>query len=122
MLVEGLPDKLDIGIGERGAQWLRALKALRFNGAADGVGMNAEFVGDGADRPMLGVKTAANFDAGFWGDHQWNSLSFWNGRERIDETSAAAADSAAQPQTGPFFRLCRDLGVTWCCAKRPTPG
>ena len=122
MLVQGLPDELDIGIGERGAQWLRALKTLRFNGGADGVGMNAQFMGDGADRPMLGVKVAANFDAGFWRDHQWNSLSFWNGRERIDETSAAAAEPAAQPQTGPFFRLARELGLDWRGAKRPTPG
>ena len=120
MLVQSLPDELDMGIGEQRTQWLRALKALRLNGAAHGVGMNAQFTGDGADLPMLGVKVAANFDAGFWGNHQWNSLSSGNGWKRIDVTPAAAAEPAAQPQAGPFFRLEREPGLDWCCAKRST--
>ena len=36
--------------------------------------MNAQFAGNGADLPMLGVKVAANLRAGFRTDHEMDHL------------------------------------------------
>ena len=40
-------------------------KRSRLNGVANGIGVNAQFTGDGADLPMLGIKIAANLRRGF---------------------------------------------------------
>ena len=45
------------------------MEAVGLNGVADGIRMNAQFSGDGADLPMLGLKVTANLDVGFWADH-----------------------------------------------------
>ena len=48
--------------------------SVRLDGVANGVGMNAQFAGNGADFPMLGVKVAANLRAGFRADHERTHL------------------------------------------------
>ena len=52
-----------------------ALKRSALDGVAHGIGMDAQFAGDGADFPMLGVKVAANLSAGFRTDHADRSPS-----------------------------------------------
>jgi hypothetical protein len=71
------------------------METVGFNGVANRIGVDAEFSGDGADFPMLGVKVTADLNVGFWIDHLVSSGSrnWW---ERIDETAAPAADGAAQ--------------------------
>ncbi len=71
MLVQGLADELQIGIGEGGAQGRAAVEALGLNGVANGIGVHAQFAGDGADFPMLGVKVAANLSTRFWTNHRF---------------------------------------------------
>ncbi len=68
MLVQGLPDERQIRVGHRGPQGLR-VETLRLDGVAHGVRMHAQFTGDGADLPMLGIKIAANLRADFRTDH-----------------------------------------------------
>ena len=97
MLVQGLANELQVGIDDRTAAAAeRALKRSRLDGVAHGVGMHAQFTGDGADFPMLGIKVAANLRAGFGTDHEIGSPSSWNAWKRINEAAAAAADPAAQ--------------------------
>src|SRR5258708_40217850 len=52
--------------------------------------MHAQFMGDGADLPMLGVKVAANLRADFGTDHGFGSPSSWNAWKRIHELPSAA--------------------------------
>ena len=47
------------------------MEAVGFNGFANGIRVNAQFAGDGADLPMLGVKITANLDVRFWIDHRF---------------------------------------------------
>jgi hypothetical protein len=54
------------GGARRGYAWDSAPAA---QSVFDGVGMQAERGGDGADLPMLGIKEAANFSDGFRRDH-----------------------------------------------------
>ena len=49
MLAEGLANKLHGRIGNRGAYRLSAVEAVRFDGIANGIGMNAEFSCNRAD-------------------------------------------------------------------------
>ena len=51
-------------------QWLSAVESFCLDGVAHGVGMYAQFAGDRADLPMLGVKVAANLRVGFRADHE----------------------------------------------------
>src|SRR5207247_9596380 len=102
MLVQGLSDERQIRVGHGGAQWLR-VETLRFNGVAHGVRMHAQFTGDRADLPMLGVKVAANLRADFGTDHEI-SPSSWNARKRIYEAAPAATDPATHPNARASFR------------------
>ena len=65
---------------------------------ANSIGMDAKFLGNGADLPMFGVETMTNLHAGFWADHRgsYNRVEFG---KRIDET-ATASTPAAQPRNG----------------------
>jgi len=63
--VQGLADERQVGIGEAGAQGLRAVEAVGLNGGADGVGMDAKLLGNGANLPMFGVKPNDGFVRGF---------------------------------------------------------
>jgi len=63
--VQGLADERQVGIGAAGAQGLRAVEALGLNGGADGIGMDAEFLGNGANLPMFGVEPMTDLYAGF---------------------------------------------------------
>ena len=69
MLGQYLPNELHIGIGDTGTQRLGAVEVVRFDGIANGIGMNAEFSGNGADFPVLGIKITANLYVGFRADH-----------------------------------------------------
>lgn len=69
MLFEGLADERQIGLGEGCAHGRRAAETLAFDGMADGIGMNLEFGGDGADSPMLGKEVTSDQGAGFRADH-----------------------------------------------------
>jgi hypothetical protein len=87
----------------------------------DSIGVNAQFSGDGADFPMLGVKVAADLHTGFWIDHLGRSSARRNPWEGIDETAAAATDGAAQPVTSADFRpsshyryCLRHPTTVWC--------
>ena len=55
-MVQALADERQVGIGEAAAQGLRAVKAVGLNGRADGIGMDAKFLGNGANLPMFGVE------------------------------------------------------------------
>ena len=49
MLIQNLPNELDVRIDDGRAQWLRAAETLGLDGVAHCVGMHAHFAGDGAD-------------------------------------------------------------------------
>ena len=73
MLIQSLANELQVGIDDRRTQLLAAMEAVGLNGVAHGIGVNAQFTGDGADFPMLGVKIAANLDARFWRNHRFRN-------------------------------------------------
>ena len=98
MLVEGVADKLDVGIDDRRSQRFGTIEAFAFYRVANSIGVDAQFTGDGADFPVFGVKVAADLRADFRTDHAMGSPSAWNAWEGIDEASGAAANPAAQPQ------------------------
>jgi hypothetical protein len=79
------------------------MEAVGFNGVSNGIRVNTQFSGDGADFPMLGVKVTANLNVGFWIDHLGSSYGSWNSWERIDETATPAADDAAQERARRLF-------------------
>ena len=64
MLLQSQANEPEVGIGDRRPQRLRALEALALDGVAYGVGMDAQFRGNGADFPMFGVKVASNLRTG----------------------------------------------------------
>jgi hypothetical protein len=106
MLVQGLPDERQIRVGLGGPQGLR-VETLRFNGVAHGVRMHAQFTGDRADLPMLGVKVAANLRSDVGTDHEM-SPSSWNAWKRIHEATPAATDPATHPNARASFRPMRE--------------
>ena len=69
MLAEGLAHELHVRVRDTGAQRLSAVEAVRLDGIANGIGMNAEFSCNGADFPVLGVKITANLYVSFRADH-----------------------------------------------------
>ena len=69
MLVQRLTYELYIGVCDAGTHRLSTIETIRFDGIADGIGVNVEFAGNGADFPVLGVKITANLHAGFRADH-----------------------------------------------------
>src|SRR3989442_1098153 len=58
MLLQGQTNEPDVGIGDGGAQRLRAFETLTFDGVAHRVRMDVQLRGNGADLPMFGVKVA----------------------------------------------------------------
>src|SRR3954447_24202029 len=58
MLFQNEANKSDVGIGDGRAQRRRALETLALDGVAYGVGVDAQFRGNGAYFPMFGVKVA----------------------------------------------------------------
>jgi hypothetical protein len=68
------PNGLILGNSENGqidhTKGRCAVETLTLDGIANGIGMNVEFTGNGADLPMLGVKVAANLRAGFRTNHE----------------------------------------------------
>ena len=71
MPVEGLPNELHVRVGDRWAHRLSTIEAIRLDGIAHGIGVNAEFAGNGADFPVFGVKVTANLRACFRADHEF---------------------------------------------------
>jgi hypothetical protein len=69
MLVEGVADKLDVGIDDGRSQRLGTVEAFTFHRVANGVRVDAQLTGDGADFPVFGVKVAADLRADFRTDH-----------------------------------------------------
>jgi hypothetical protein len=65
MLIESVTNELDVGIDDGDSQRLGVLEAFALNRIANGVGVDAQFSGDGADFPVLDVEVAANPRAGF---------------------------------------------------------
>ena len=53
---------------------LELLEAFALDRVANGVGVDAQFTGNGADFPVLDVKVAANLRAGFRTDHEMAHL------------------------------------------------
>jgi hypothetical protein len=69
MLVEGVADKLDVGIDDGCSQRLGASEAFALNRVANGVRVDAQFTGNRAYLPVFGVKVAADLRADFRTDH-----------------------------------------------------
>ena len=80
----------------QGAHGLSAIEAIRFDGIANGIGVNVEFAGNGADFPVLGVKVSANLHARFRTDHVFSSSTSRVSWEGIDEPALPSANDAAQ--------------------------
>ena len=70
MLIESVADELDVGIDDGYSQRLGVLEAFGPNRIANGVRVDAQFTGNGADFPVFGVKVAANLRAGFRTHHE----------------------------------------------------
>jgi hypothetical protein len=65
MLVQGLANKVHVRIGQTGMQSWSTVETFRFNGVANGIGVNVEFTRDSAYFPVLGIKIAADLHARF---------------------------------------------------------
>src|SRR6516164_5064451 len=81
ILIQGLTNEAQVGIGEAAAQGLE-MKALGRNGTADRIGVEAKFSGNGPDLPMLGVKVTTNLGAGLGTNHRVFLMLFWGWWER----------------------------------------
>jgi hypothetical protein len=64
-----LADELHVRVGDRGKHRLCAVESVRFNSITDGIGVNVQFAGNGADFRVLGVKVTANLHARLRADH-----------------------------------------------------
>lgn len=73
-MVEGVADKLDVGIDDGRSQRLGTVEAFTFHRVAKGVRVDAQLTGDGADFPVFGVKIAADLRADFRTDHAMGHL------------------------------------------------
>ena len=69
ILLQGLAEEVQVGIGEAIAEAGMATEAVGVEGAAHGVGMHAEFRRNGAHLPMLGVKEMTDLSDLFIGNH-----------------------------------------------------
>ena len=69
MLIEDVANELEVGIDDGCSQRLGAFEAFALNRVTNGIRVDAQFTGDSADLPMLGVKVAANLCADFRTDH-----------------------------------------------------
>jgi hypothetical protein len=56
MLFESEADKLAVRVDDGCPRQLRAFEALTLDGVVNGIGMDVQFGGNGADLPMFGVK------------------------------------------------------------------
>ena len=70
MLLESVANELDVGIDDGYSQRLGVVEAFALNRVANGVWVDAQLTGNGADFPVLDVKVAANLRAGFRTDHE----------------------------------------------------
>jgi hypothetical protein len=69
ILLQGLAQEVEVGIGEAGAEAGMRAEAVRLQGTTHGVRMEAERGGNGADFPMLGVKEMTDAGDLFIGNH-----------------------------------------------------
>lgn len=60
MLIESVTNELDVGIDDGYSQRLGVMEAFALDRVANGVWVDAQFTGNGADSPVLGIKVAAN--------------------------------------------------------------
>ena len=74
MVIESVANELDVRIDDGYSQRLGVFEAFSFNGVTNGVRVDAQFSGNGADFPVLDVKVAANLCAGFRTDHEMAHL------------------------------------------------
>jgi len=70
MLIESVTNELDVGIDDGYSQRLGVMEAFALDRVANGVWVDAQFTGNGADFPVLDIKIAANLRAGFRTDHE----------------------------------------------------
>jgi hypothetical protein len=101
MRFQRLTHERKIGIENRGAQLLGAMKTLHLDGPPHRLGMNSQRLCDRAHLPVLGVKVAADLNPHFWIDHL-SSPARRCARKRIDEAASPATDRTTQSITGPF--------------------
>jgi hypothetical protein len=66
------------------------METFRFDGIANGIGMNVQLLGDGADFPVLGVKIAADLHACFGVNHGFPSTGV---RADLRRSSALSSES-----------------------------
>jgi hypothetical protein len=69
MLIESVSNELDVGI-DGYSQWLGVVEAFALDRVANGVWVDAQFTGNGADFPVFDAKIAAYLRAGFRTDHE----------------------------------------------------
>src|SRR5215472_2562541 len=69
IVLQGLAQEVQEGIGEAIAETRQAVEAIGVQGVAHGLGVQAEFGRNGADLPMLGVEQMTNVSDLFRGNH-----------------------------------------------------
>jgi hypothetical protein len=69
MALERLSNELDVGVGSRGAHTGAQAQAVGLERPLHGITVEAEFVGNGADLPVLGVEQTCDPGDEFSGDH-----------------------------------------------------
>jgi len=69
MWIEGVANELHVGIDDGYPQRLGVPEAFALQCIANGVWVDAQFTGNGADFPVFGVKVAANLRTDFRTDH-----------------------------------------------------
>lgn len=65
MSIKSLANEPKVGIDDGGTQRLCTIETVALDGMANGIGMNIQFTGNGADLPVFDVKAAANLRADF---------------------------------------------------------
>jgi hypothetical protein len=75
-LLQDLADKRQVRIGGAGAQRVGMVEAVYFHGMANGVGVEAKGLGDGADFPMLSKELMPDVSARLFIDHGSRNLLF----------------------------------------------
>lgn len=104
-MLECVSNESGVGIDDGWADKVARLKAAGFDGVANRIGMHAEFGGDGADLPMLGVKVAADAGAQFFADHARIPSAAQRGQEAAVGVEKIR-DASADPATKRGWRRC----------------
>ncbi len=119
MLIESVPNELDVGIDDGYSQRLGVLETFGLNRIANRIRVDAQFTGNGADLPVFGIKVAANPRAGFRTDHAMAHLRF--GMRGKGSIKRPVRPQIRQRSHNRGCLLCQDCAAGGCPAASAFP-